>query len=247
LKYLLRFDDITPGMSWSKFLRLKEFIEGYDVKSILGVVPNSLDPKLDVEQKKDDFFDLVRKWKCYGDAIVQHGTNHIYTTKNSGMLGINKRSEFSGLDYDDQLKKIETGKLILQHENVWQPWFMAPAHSFDENTVKALVALDFLAITDGYGFYPYMHDSLLLVPQLTSFPIKCGFGISTICLHINSMNDYEIERIKKFVSINHGKILDFREVVNSGPVSSRYSSITRNISIFVLKRHREFRNAFRGR
>ena len=137
MKYLLRFDDITPGMSWSKFLLLKEFIEGYGVKSILGVVPNSQDPKLNVESKKDDFFDLIRKWKFYGDAIVQHGTNHVYTTKESGILGINKRSEFSGLDYDTQLRKIEMGKLILQHENVWEPWFMAPAHSFDENTIKS--------------------------------------------------------------------------------------------------------------
>ena len=246
MRYLLRFDDITPGMSWSKFIPLKEFLEEYGVKSILGVVPNSLDPKLNVEPIKDNFFEIIRNWHAYGDAIAQHGTNHVYATKNAGILGINKRSEFAGLEYDIQFEKIKTGKLILQDENIWQPWFMAPAHSFDENTIKALVELDFHAITDGYGFFPYMHDSLLLVPQLTSFPIRYGPGISTICLHINSMTEIEIEKIKKFIATNYQKMLDLKEVVDSGQVSASHSVITRNISSFILKRHREAKNLIRG-
>jgi len=238
MKYILRFDDITPGMSWSKFLPLKEFVESYGIKSVLGVVPKSLDSKLLVEPLKSDFFGYIRKYSDYGDAVAQHGTNHVYCTENPGLLDINNRSEFSGLTYNTQLEKINEGKQILENENVWQPWFMAPAHSFDKNTIKALLDLDFVAITDGYGFFPYKCNSILCVPQMSSSPIRYGPGVSTICLHINSMSMKDISEIKFFIIDNHEKFIDFKEIVSLGESCSKFSSISRKISEILLKRYR---------
>lgn len=215
--YLLRFDDITEQMAWSKFLPLKEELEKNKISSILGVVPNCKDKHLNIENVKEDFFDIIRYYKNYGDTITQHGTTHVYTQSDSGLLNINPFSEFAGLSYDEQYKKLKIGKEFLVKEQVWQPYFMAPAHSFDTNTLKALSDLKFQAITDGYGFYPYIEENIILVPQLFSKPINFGFGISTICLHINQMTDKEIENILAFIKNNRQYFINFEEALELVP------------------------------
>ena len=241
-KYILRFDDITPEMSWSKFLPLKHFIESFGVKSLLGVVPESLDSKLCVESRVENFFDLIRGWSEFGDSIAQHGTNHIYDSSSSGILGINERSEFSGHSYEKQIHRLLVGKNILVEEGVWQPYFMAPAHSFDRLTIQALNTLDFKAITDGYGFYPYNTNSILMVPQMFSSPLNIGFGISTICLHINSMTDDDILNIQLFVEKNREKFIDFKRVVLQGGVDNMLSAFLRGLSAVLLKKYRYMKN-----
>jgi len=217
-KYILRFDDVAPGMAWSKFLPLKNKIEDLGIKSILGVVPSCMDKSLYVENSRSDFFDLVRTWKGYGDSILQHGTYHLYTTQNAGILKINNSSEFSGMNYENQFELILTGKRILQEEKCWQPYFMAPSHSFDSITLKVLSDLDFVALSDGYGFFPYTQSNILFVPQLFSKPIKYLPGISTICIHINNMSKPQIDHLFSFIKLNKDSFIDFSNI------SSDYSS-----------------------
>ena len=52
-KYLMRFDDVNPRMNWDKFLVLKNVLEKYNIKSILGVVPYCRDHKLFLGNKKN--------------------------------------------------------------------------------------------------------------------------------------------------------------------------------------------------
>jgi len=240
-RYIIRFDDITPGMAWSKFLPFKEMLEKNGIKSLLGVVPESRDHKLEVEDVRKDFFELVRSWALYGDSIAQHGMYHCYDSNSAGILTINPRSEFAGHSYEDQLNRIRKGKDILIDEGVWQPWFMAPAHSFDILTIDALFQLKFTAITDGYGFYPYYIKSMLLVPQMTSFPLKVGFGVSTICVHINSMKENDIRNLQNFIMVNKEKFIDFKDVVTAGSADNIFTRSTRFMSELMLKIYRVLR------
>ena len=228
-------------MAWSKFSAVKNRLEVLGIKSILGVVPECQDSKLDTGERATDFFGQVRKWNEYGDAIAQHGTFHVYDKNCAGLLGINPRSEFAGHDSETQFERIKYGKEILVREGVWQPWFMAPAHSFDENTVDVLKKLGFKAITDGYGFYPYSFRSLIMVPQLTSFPINVGFGYSTICLHINSMEQRDIEILMEFVENNAERFVDFKSLVNDEHGDKWGAALCRLISSLSLKIFRYFR------
>ena len=237
-RYLLRFDDISPGMAWRKLIPLKSKLEELGVVSVLGVIPNSNDHNLMDEPKRGDFFDYVRHWAAYGDSIAQHGTFHVYDSRHSGLLGINRRSEFAGHPYDMQLERIGFGKDILVREGVWQPWFMAPAHSFDENTLDALSALGFRALTDGYGFFPYRLRSMILVPQLTSFPINVGFGYSTICVHINGLSESKISQLLGFIESNARVFVDFKDVVDTCCERSILSTATRLVSSSLLKGYR---------
>lgn len=234
-RFILRFDDITPGMAWSKFLPVKEKLESIGVKSLLGVVPDCRDSSLTVEQERTDFFDYVRHWVVYGDTIAQHGTFHTYTNENSGILKINNRSEFAGITKSEQLKLLNKGKQILEIEGVWQPYFMAPAHSFDLETVKALSELNFIAITDGYGFFPYKLGNIVMVPQLTSFPFDTGFGYVTICLHINNMLQDEIDKLYAFTEKNQERFVDFSNVASIDPNADNFAhTMLRGLTYAVL-------------
>jgi predicted deacetylase len=212
-KYILRFDDIAPGMAWQKFLPIKTRLQAWGVRSVLGVVPECQDEGLACEPAREDFFTLIRAYKNYGDTIAQHGCFHRYSTNSAGLLGINQRSEFAGLSFHEQLELLSHGKDKLIAENVWEPYFMAPAHSLDEHTLDALRQLEFHAITDGYGFFPYVLRGIKLVPQLTASPFNIGFGYCTICVHVNTASEQSLVTLMNFIERNKAQFVDFKDVV----------------------------------
>lgn len=237
-KLLLRFDDVTPQMAWSKFLPFKKAIEDLEIKSILGVVPNCKDKNLNVETANQDFFSLLRQYRDYGDNIFQHGTFHDYSNNSSGILGINNNSEFAGINLHDQIELLKIGKKILQNEGIWEPFFMAPSHSFDENTLMALKLLDFKAITDGYGFYPYKINNINLVPQLVSKILPFPIGIQTICIHINTMNESSICKLLEDIKKNKKRFINFNEALKIQPQSLFASQFLRWTTKKILQHKR---------
>jgi len=241
-KLILRFDDITPGMAWSKFLPFKFELEKIGLRSVLGVVPDSKDPKLNIEEKNRNFFDDIRVFKDYGDTIAQHGLNHRYISNLPGVLGINNRSELCGLNFKEQYEKISKGKQILESQDIWQPYFMAPAHSFDLITLEVLKELNFIAITDGYGFFPYQINGMKFIPQLLSRPLNIGFGYATVCLHINNMNDKQIAETLHSISINRDNFIDFKKVADMKVHNNLAKSSLRLLSRKVIKLYRGSKN-----
>lgn len=243
--FIVRFDDIAPGMAWHAFLPLKRKLERLGVRCVLGVVPDCRDPGLKVEAERSDFFALVREWAEYGDTIAQHGTYHVYDTEHGGLLQINRRSEFAGHPYSQQYARLAHGKSILQREGVWQPYFMAPSHSFDVNTLRALYDLGFTALTDGYGFHPYEVERLVLVPQLVGRPLNISIGVQTICMHINSASAELVQSLIEFVTANQPRIVNFKDVASAHPTPTRVSSVLRHASKMVLSAARSMRGSSR--
>ena len=213
-KFIIRFDDFTPNMAWSKFEQFECVLNKLNIRAIIGVVPNCLDINLKVESKKEDFWEIVRNLSSKGWTIAQHGYTHQYVTSGSGILGINYFSEFTGLPYHEQLEKIRLGKEILIKERVWQPVFMAPAHSFDKITLSALKVLGFKCLSDGYGIYPYEIEKIMAVPNLFSSPLNIGFGVYTMSLHINHLNQNQIDKTLIFIKNNRSKFISFNEALS---------------------------------
>lgn len=211
-RFVLRFDDVTPHMAWSRFGDIEKLLLQQDIPALVGVVPNCLDEEIMVEPGSAPvFWDRVRVWQSKGWAVAQHGYTHRYETRDPGILGINARSEFSGLSYEQQAAKLAAGKDIMQREGVWQPIFMAPAHSFDARTVRALRELGFRYLTDGYGLYPYEIEGLIAVPQLFASPVHVGFGIYTICVHINNISDARLAKLSAFIERHARQFIGFEE------------------------------------
>jgi predicted deacetylase len=244
-RFVIRFDDITPTMNWDNFNKLKDILLSLNINSIIGVVPYNLDKKLNINPPVKNFWDTIRLLKNRGWTVAQHGYTHQYTTSNSGLLKINNRSEFSGLSYEQQYNKLKKGKNILVEENIWQPVFMAPAHSFDCNTLKALSHLGFQNITDGYGLYPYPIDKLVALPNLFASPKHIGFGVYTICLHTNNMKKQQIDSIIDFIKKNRRKIISFDEALSIKPPFILVDKPIRYLSSVGLRSSRKIRQLIR--
>ena len=45
-KYLIRLDDIAHNMKWDMYKKVKNLFNKYNIKPIIGVIPDNKDPKL---------------------------------------------------------------------------------------------------------------------------------------------------------------------------------------------------------
>ena len=99
-KYLIRVDDICNGCNLKNFLKFKKILLKYKIKPIIAVIPNNRDPNLlyqKLETNKIFWKRIKNLQQNLGWTIGMHGYNHIYSNSNSGMLKINKFSEFAGV------------------------------------------------------------------------------------------------------------------------------------------------------
>lgn len=230
-RYLMRFDDINPEMDWERFFLVKKILEQYNIKSILGVVPNCKDKNLSVAKPFTKYYQYLRKYKAYGDIISQHGYQHIYDSKVRGKFGSSNNSEFAGHSLKNQYEKLMKGKNILKKHLIWDPVFMAPAHSFDKNTLLALRKLNFKTVLDGFSLYSYKENGIKFVPQISSKPLPIFLpGISQLCIHINTITDKEINNLIKFIEKNHNLFISLHET----SIINKFVGRIEKIFVFIL-------------
>ena len=128
-----------------------------------------------------------------------HGYQHVFCTHNSGVNPVNPRSEFAGLPLAEQRKKIDAGVVILREHGVDPKVFFAPAHTFDENTVKALLEeTNVRIISDTPSNRPYTCWGMTFVPQQSGRVRELPFHTVTFCYHPNTMADLDYERLEVF-------------------------------------------------
>lgn len=205
MKIAVRLDDITPDMDWERFQKCKALLDQYQVKPLIGVVPDNRDENLikknqDKEAVPSDFWKYVRQLKEEGWIISMHGYRHRYSTRKGGLFPLNNFSEFAGLPFEQQKEMLAEGKRILREKGIETDIFMAPAHSYDKNTLKALKETGFQALTDGFGDAPYTYRGLTFYPisfQLSRTLKKKG-GYSTMVIHAGTASDRELERYRGY-------------------------------------------------
>ena len=163
-KILLRFDDICPTMDWEQWEKAKQMMDSAGVTALLGVVPECTDPDLMIEEPRADFWDYVKGLQEQGYAIAMHGYHHLFEIKADGLVTRNKISEFAGLPYKKQYEKIRKGKEVLESHGIKTDVFFAPAHSYDDNTLRALAACGFKYVSDGLSSKPYKRQGIVLLP-----------------------------------------------------------------------------------
>ena len=69
---LIRLDDIAENMNWNLMKKSELLFEKYEIKPVLGVIPNNKDEELLSYPKQDDFWNQVRKWRYKGLEISMH-------------------------------------------------------------------------------------------------------------------------------------------------------------------------------
>lgn len=229
MKIAVRLDDITPDMDWERFLKFKALLDRYQVKPLIGVVPQNRDPGLvrraetggimagegpgDGRDEGDDgragksgahspeeFWDYVKALERDGWVIAMHGCYHIYTTDRGGIFPLNNFSEFAGLPFDRQRELLAEGKRLLRKKGIETDLFMAPAHSYDNNTLRALKETGFRALTDGFGSRPYRWKGLDFYPIsfLMRYTLRRKEGYSAMVVHTNTLSDEDLSRCEAY-------------------------------------------------
>lgn len=161
---LIRFDDICPTMDRSQWEAAESILKKYDIKPLLGVIPDCKDPVLMIDEARDDFWEWLKEKQSEGYTIAMHGCCHSYTSGHRGMINSGFESEFAGLPYETQYELICRGRDILKKNGIETDIFFAPSHSYDKNTLKALCAAGFGYMSDGMSGKAYMYKELLCLP-----------------------------------------------------------------------------------
>lgn len=221
MKTAIRFDDITPEMDYDKFNRVKTILDEAGIKALVGVVPYCKDDTLRISGECDEqrFVSFLAKLRKEGWSFALHGYNHLYTTRNKGLFPINEFSEFAGVEYDKQNVMIRQGISQLAEWGIVPELFMAPGHTFDKNTLRALKDNKIDKLTDGFGEKPYIRDGITFFPisKKRSECISDKDGYNTYVLHTNGMTDSEIDKLAKLIADNRENFISYDELLKVEP------------------------------
>lgn len=247
-QYLLRFDDICPSMNWSVWTEVEAVLREYCLRPVLAVVPDNRDQQLVTAPAVPDFWDRVRAWQAQGWTIAMHGYQHRYTSQDPGLMGLNHYSEFAGHSEAEQYARLLAGRSIFESNGIRPDVFIAPAHSFDWTTIKALSQLGFRFISDGFSPWPSTDRfGIVWIPQqLWSFRYR-PFGVWTICLHMNGWAASDLQSFSEGIRKYASAITDVQSVINSSRPAhvnafKRFSGVVYGAAIHLKKRLRAFRS-----
>lgn len=215
-KILLRFDDVCPTMNWEqwgKAMKLLKEVGG--VKALIGVIPDCQDPRLKIDPPREDFWEYIRKLQTDGHAIAMHGLHHVFELKANGIVTRNKISEFAGLPYQVQLDKIRKGKEIMASHGIDTDIFFAPAHSYDDNTLRALAACGFKWVSDGRSAKPYKRQGIVCLPERSGgVPEIKDEPYYTVVLHahewVREDKCQDWTRLVQLVERHHEELVSFQ-------------------------------------
>lgn len=215
--YLLRFDDICPAMNWTVWADIEPILERHGISPIIAVVPDNQDPKLNVHAPHPDFWSWVRQRQAAGWCIALHGYRHLYETGNSGIMGINARSEFAGLPEVVQRGKLVRALEIFRDNGVRADAWIAPGHSFDAITVRLLKELGVDTISDGFFLRPVQYLDAYWIPQQLWHFRRMPGGVWTVCLHCNAYGEAEVAQLRGWLDQYAGHMTSVTEVKRMFP------------------------------
>ena len=213
MKIAVRLDDITPDMDYDKFYKMKQLLDTYQIKPLVGVVPFNEDKNLMRNPKKEDFAGFLQELVKEGWVVALHGYQHVYTTGKGGLFPLNHFSEYVGIPFAKQNQMIAKGKEQLINWGMDTDIFMAPAHTFDGNTLKALRENGFRYVTDGFGKCPYIRKGLVFLPiaMKQSDCYKQTDAYTTLVFHTNSMEEKDFERYQRMFEEKKDSFISYAE------------------------------------
>lgn len=218
-RILLRIDDICPTMDFHQFQIAMELMDKYNVKPLLGVVPDCQDPDLQIEPAHSNFWEFVKELQDKGYTIAMHGYIHVFDNHARGIVVKRWDSEFAGHPYEVQLEKIRKGKEILESHGIHTDIFFAPGHSYDENTLKALAACGFKYMSDGLSCKPYNLHGIICIPARSAGMPRLSSGTThTAVFHVHEWvredKKYCYRQFVDLINKHHKEILAWDEFIN---------------------------------
>jgi predicted deacetylase len=216
VRFLLRFDDICPTMDWKRWENVEKILIEENIQPILAVIPDNQDETLHESEPNERFWDRVRAWQTLGWTIALHGYQHRYVTQDAGILGLRNYSEFAGLPLNEQHAKLAKGLEIFRAQGVRPKLWIAPAHSFDLNTIQALASLGIRAISDGFALYPHRDSrGTLWIPQQLGRLRRVPWGVWTVCIHLQDPEYADLANLRRIIRKLRNRTTSFPEVATT--------------------------------
>lgn len=199
-QYIIRLDDASEYMDYDKWNPYFEIFDRYHLNPIIAVIPYNKDPKLIHNHPDTSFWEKVRLWQKKGYRIALHGYEHLYQTADGGIIGMNNRSEFAGIDPVKQKDMLLQGIRKFKDEGIETEIFVAPAHSFDKKTLSAIKEVTKIqTISDGFFIHPVYRDGINWIPQQLWEPVEKSTGVWTICCHPEISQTAETDKLFHFI------------------------------------------------
>jgi predicted deacetylase len=199
-QYLLRFDDLCPTLSLDRWQRFVPLFEEFLLQPILAVVPDNRDAQLERGPVDPEFWNRMKALEDAGATIALHGYQHLCTSAGRSLVPLHRHSEFAGVPLDTQRDWIQTGLSILRDHGLNPRVWVAPRHGFDRNTLLALRQEGIKLLSDGLARVPFVRDGLTWIPQQLWSPVEKPAGLWTICIHPNSAQGSQVNRLRAFLN-----------------------------------------------
>jgi len=199
--YLIRLDDASEYMDVGKWDKIERLLNKYNIKPIVGIIPNNQDKELVSKYKKDfGFWNKTKVWQSKGWTIALHGYSHVCLTNEGGINPVNLRSEFAAIPLEEQKIKISNGIKIFEEQGLDAKIFFAPSHTFDMNTLEALrTESDIRIISDTIANDIYIMRGFYFIPQQSGHVQSLPFRITTFCYHPNNMSENDFKILDNFI------------------------------------------------
>ena len=213
-KYLIRLDDACPTMDAARWQRMESILDKNGVRPMVGIIPANADPKQMIDKEDGAFWQKALEWQNKGWAIALHGFDHCYISSNAGINPLWNRSEFAGITLEEQKQKIGDGVTILKNHGLTPKYFFAPSHTFDENTLQALLECsEIRIISDTIATRPYKYGGFIFIPQIGGHCVNMPLpGVYTFCFHPNAMEDKAFAALESFIKSHKREFSSFDEL-----------------------------------
>lgn len=237
--YLIRLDDASEYMDMVKWTKIESLLDYYNIKPIVGIIPNNQDKGLIGDYKKDlKFWNRAKSWQSSEWTIALHGYNHVCSIINGGINPVNMRSEFAGINLEDQKKKISDGIKIFKKHELDARVFFAPAHTFDINTIEALkTESDIRIISDTIANDIYKMWEFYFIPQQSGHVRRLPFKVTTFCYHPNNMHMVDFKILEEFICKYRDKFGCLNDIKLIERKQSKYDLLLK-LLYFAQKRFR---------
>ncbi len=211
-RYLLRFDDFCPTMSWSRWQPFQNLLERYRIRPILAVVPDNQDPALVIDEPINGFWARLRKLEAAGATIALHGFRHVCSAQGRGLIPLHPNTEFAGVSEEQQTEWLRSGLSVLRSHSLHPRLFVAPRHGFDAATLRALRAVNLPFLSDGFTREPFQRSGITWIPQQLWEPVERASGLWTICIHSNTATSTQFSRLERFLKRHAASFTCFEEI-----------------------------------
>jgi hypothetical protein len=212
-RLIVRLDDACETMAADPWRRLESALDRLGARPIVGVIPDCRDPSLALAASDPRFWDRVRAWRDKGWGVALHGLHHVYhphPPAARSLVPFHAEGEFTGLPFERQREIIARAWAVFQRHGVAPDFFMAPSHSFDRATLKALhQETPIRWVSDGLSYRPFSREGFKWLPQQIGRLWRLlPPGMWTLAIHPNTLSPAALDALIESLTASAELIAD---------------------------------------